>query len=131
MPWRAVADQCSFGVGVNRHSHALEFPHVAAPQSRVAAAVHIRPLHVGLAIAAALLLVYYVVQANVIAADTWRLRDAQDQLRTLSSARDGLIADEAKLDDRTVLQALAQAQGMVPAGAVTYLIQPADVAAAR
>ncbi len=84
-----------------------------------------------LMVAAVLLVVYYVVQANMIAADAWRLRDVQDQLRTSSGARDALIAQEAQLDDRTVLQALAQSQGMVPVGTVTYLIQPADVAAAR
>lgn len=116
---------------MNRHIHATR-PHIIdTPSQNGALALHFRPLHIGLVIASLVLLLYYVVQANLIAAETWRLRDVRDQLGALSGKRDALVAEEARLDDRTVLQALALTQGMVPAGTVSYLIQPANVATAR
>ncbi|HUO75576.1 MAG TPA: hypothetical protein VMU12_01490 [Candidatus Paceibacterota bacterium] len=81
-------------------------------------------------VVALFLLVYYVVQANMLAADTWRLKTAQDQLISQKSARDDLTARQAQLDDRTVLQTLATAQGMVPAEHTVYLVQ-SDAVAAR
>ena len=78
---------------------------------------------------AAFTLVYYVVQANLLAADTYRLKAAQDQVVSLKAARDGLTAGSAQLDDRTVLTNLATSQGMVPAEHTVYLIEPDAVAA--
>ncbi len=84
-----------------------------------------------LALVAALCLVYYVVQANLLAADTWRLKAAQDQLASLKTDRDGLAADQAQLDDRTFLESLAKEQGLVPVEHTAYLVQEDAVAAAR
>lgn len=84
-----------------------------------------------LLVAVVVLLLYYVVQANTLAADTWRLRAAQDQLSSLRSTRDGIVAQQGQLSDRSVLTQLAAQQGMVPAGTVAYLIQSSDVATAR
>ena len=75
------------------------------------------------------MLVYYVVQANLLAADTYRLKTAQQQLVSLKGDRDQLTAGSAQLDDRTVLTNLAIAQGMVPAEHTVYLVQPDAVAA--
>lgn len=79
---------------------------------------------------AALLLVYYVVQANLLAATTWRLKAAQDRVASLKADRDDMTAQAAQLDDRTVLQALADRQGMVPAEHTAYIVQ-SDAVAAR
>lgn len=104
-----------------------------SPKSRTraidAAPVITRPILI-LGFVAAFLVVYYVVQANLLAADTWRLKAATDQLVSLKTDRDNLTAQAAQLDDRTVLQTLAVAQGMVPAQTTAYLMQ-ADAVAAR
>ena len=84
-----------------------------------------------LAFLAAMCLVSYVVQANLLAADTWRLRAAQDAMASLKAERDELSAGQAKLDDRTALQVIAAAQGLAPAGHTEYLVQPDAVTAAR
>jgi len=85
--------------------------------------------NLGLAVAAALLLLYYVMQVNVLAAATWEVRDARQQLAALREDRDTIAAHIAELDDRSVLQELADAAGLVPAGTVVYLVEPGAVAA--
>ena len=82
-----------------------------------------------LAVAAALLLLYYVMQVNVLAAATWEVRDASARLAALREDRDTIAAHIAELDDRSVLQELADAAGLVPAGTVVYLVEPGAVAA--
>ncbi len=84
-----------------------------------------------LALVASACLVYYVVQANLLAADTWRLKAAQDQLASLKTDRDELAARQARMDDRTFLESLAKDQGLVPVEHTAYLVQPDAVAAAR
>ena len=73
-------------------------------------------------------LLYYVVTANGLAAQAWRLADAQGQLSSQLETRNGLIAQQAELEDRSVLTTLANSQGMVPSGAVVYLVQNQSVA---
>ena len=77
------------------------------------------------------LLVYYVVQANMLAADTWRLRTMQDELTRVRDVRAQLVAQQSQLEDRTVLTQSAVAAGMVPAGTIASLTQTANVATAR
>ena len=75
------------------------------------------------------MLFYYVVQNNALAVQVWRTRDSQERLTVLADNRNGLVAQQAALDDRQKLVALAQRAGMVPAGAVVYLVQERPVAA--
>lgn len=82
-----------------------------------------------LAVAAAILLLYYVMQVNVLAAVTWEVRDARVRLAALREDRDTIAAHIAELDDRSVLQELADAAGLIPAGSVVYLVEPGAVAA--
>jgi len=86
-------------------------------------------LNIGLAVVSLTFLMYYVMQANMLASQTWKTRDAQDRLSQLLEERNGLVAQQAQLDDRIVLQDLAQSHGLVPAGAVVYLVQDTSVAA--
>lgn len=83
------------------------------------------------AIATLALLLYYVMQINIVTASTWRLQDARDRLAAVREERDALVARLAKLDDRTVLQELAEASGLVPTQSVVYLVEDNAVAAAR
>lgn len=85
--------------------------------------------NLGLAFAALLLLMYYVMQVNMLAASTWRLKDMRSQLSALRQERTTLVAQVAELADRPILEALARNSGFVPADAVVYLVQPSAVAA--
>jgi hypothetical protein len=72
---------------------------------------------------------YYVMAANGLAAQTWRFADARSELTALLEERNGLVAQQSALEDRAVLSALAAQEGLVPAGAVVYLVQEQSVAA--
>lgn len=88
-------------------------------------------LNIGLALLALAFLLAYVMQANFLAAQTWRIRQSQDQLASLLEQRNTLIAQQSELDNRAVLQALAIEQGLVPVGTVVYLVQDTSVATVR
>ena len=98
-------------------------PLAQRPLSRIAR------LNVLLAGLSLLMLGYYVVENNATAVRVWRGQDAQQRLAALSDERNGLVARQAMLDDREQLTVLARQQGMVPAGAVVYLVQDQPVAA--
>ncbi len=91
--------------------------------------MNIKHINIGLAITACFLLIYYVVQANAMAAQTWRAKDLQERLSILRNERNELVAQQSALDDREHLLTLVRAAGMVPAGAVVYLVQDRSVAA--
>ena len=87
-------------------------------------------INIVLASVAAFCLMYYVVAVNGMAAQAWQMRDTQRQLAAVNEARNGLVAQEATLNDRAQLMTLAQRVGMVPVGtAVVYLVQDRSVAA--
>lgn len=86
--------------------------------------------NIGLTVAALALVVYYVIQMNGLAAQTWRIQDAQDRLAALRDAKNGLVAQRAEFDDREQLVLVAQRAGMVPVAmnTVVYLTQDRPVA---
>jgi cell division protein FtsB len=86
-------------------------------------------LNIALVSIAVACLLYYVIAANGLAAQAWRSTDAQDRLATLLDERNSLVAQQSALEDRSVLSALATNAGMIPAGAVVYLVQNQPVAA--
>lgn len=88
-------------------------------------------VNIGLMIAALVLLMYYVMQVNMLAASAWQLKDARDRLGTLADEHSALVARVAELEDRAVLTTLARESGFVPADSVVYLVQPSTVAAAH
>lgn len=74
-------------------------------------------------------LVFYVVQANALAAHAWQMRDAQEQLAEARDARTALVAEQSSFDNRQRLTALAADLGMVPAADIVYLTPERPVAA--
>lgn len=84
-----------------------------------------------LALGALGLLVFYVVQVNLGAAASWRLKDAQSRFTAVRQEHDTLVAQQVGQEDRTVLQGVAKTYGLVPADAVTYIIEHDAVATAR
>ncbi len=90
---------------------------------------HIAFLNIALIAAALCGLVVYVIAANGLASQAWQAADAQDQLNTILDERNDLIAQQSEFEDRSRLTELAHRVGMVPAGAVVYLVQEKPVAA--
>lgn len=72
--------------------------------------------------------VFYVVQANCMAAQSWKLRDFRVQLSALHDVRNTLVAQEVALSDRENLAILARQAGMVPAEHVVHLVQDRAIA---
>lgn len=104
---------------MNHHAHAL---HRTSPFAFLNAA---------LAVAAVALLVYYVVQANAIAAATWQMTQMSDRASALQDRHNASTAERAALLDRASLETFAAAHGLVPAQQISYIVPSSDVAVAR
>jgi hypothetical protein len=74
-------------------------------------------------------LILYVVSANTLAAQNWRMADANDQLAHLQEIRNDLVAQQSAMEDRAVLLTLAADAGFVPADGVIHLVEDGPVAA--
>jgi hypothetical protein len=111
----------------NDQHHHRHLPAVAAARPRTVGMVGLA--NIGIAAVALLCLLYYVVQVNSMASQTWRIGDARARLASLRAERDTIVARQSELDDRTVLMGLAAQSGMVPSGTVVYLVQDSAVAA--
>ena len=105
------------------HRHAA---HAIAHAPTITSVVWLNLALIAIAVAG---LVSYVVAANALAAQAWQSADAHEELTALLDARNGLVAQQSTLEDRAVLSALAAQAGMVPAGAVVYLVEDEPVAA--
>lgn len=92
--------------------------------------VMIRRINLTLVVVGLLFLVYYVVQVNELAAQTWNTQAAHTQLGVLNDQHNVLVAQESSLDNRQTLTLLAQQAGLVPADTVSYLVQDHAVAIA-
>jgi len=116
---------------MHRTTH-IRTPHTAPTVRHRAPAATLADIgwfNLGLGVLALLLLMYYVMQANLATASAWELKEARTELATAQESRDALVARQAALDDRQTLLELAASHGLVPAGAVVYLVQPDPVAA--
>jgi len=115
--------------------------HISRIQSQSRSAAHVvalpspagsvRWLNAALLIASLLLLLYYVMQVNALAAHAWNMHQANDRLSALHDQHDVLVAQASSLDDRQALTDLVKREGLVPADAVAYLVQDRAVAAVR
>jgi hypothetical protein len=90
---------------------------------------HIAIVNIALILTALCGLVVYVIAANGLASQAWQAADAQDRLTTILDERNDLVAQQSEFEDRSRLTELAHRVGMVPAGAVVYLMQEKPVAA--
>lgn len=90
---------------------------------------HIGALNTTFLAIAIVALLLYVVMANVLASQAWKIADARDRLTTILDERNTLVAQQSEFEDRARLTELATSVGMVPAGAVVYLMQDRAVAA--
>ena len=75
-----------------------------------------------------LLLSFYIVQANMIAADKYKVKILNEKLTSLNEVRTSLAAQRSGTEDPSELTEFAQARGMVQAKNVTYIFENGNVA---
>ena len=105
---------------VNRNVSVKELKH--NPVSTVFVVNTIIMLIVGL------LMVYYVVQANVIAAGNYKISLLNQQLESLNETRSSLAIQKSLMEDPAKVLSFALSQNMVEAKNVVYLFENPDVA---
>jgi len=75
-----------------------------------------------------LLTVYYVVQANVIAANNYKISLLNQKLESLNEVRSSLDAQKSSIEDPERITDFALSQNMVEAKNTTYIFQNGNVA---
>jgi len=78
-----------------------------------------------------LLLSFYIVQANMIAADKYKVRILTEKLTILNEARTSLAAEMSKSEDPSTLMEFARSKGMVQAMNIGYVFENGNVALKR
>ena len=77
---------------------------------------------------AGLLVVYYVVQANIIAASSYKISMLNQKLESLNEVRSSLAAQKSSMEDPARILNFALSQNMVEAKNATYLFESGNVA---
>ncbi|MEX2090546.1 MAG: hypothetical protein WD989_00205 [Candidatus Paceibacterota bacterium] len=75
-----------------------------------------------------LLLSFYVIQANMIAADRYNIKILNEKLASLNEVRTSLVAERSKTEDQSKLIEFALSIGMVEAKNVSYVFENGNVA---
>jgi len=78
-----------------------------------------------------LLLSFYIVQANMIAADKLKIKTLNERLTSINESKTSLAAEVSELDDPSELMEFAKENGMVQASKVTYIFENGNVALQR
>ena len=73
-------------------------------------------------------MVYYVVQANVIAASNYKTSSLNQKLESLNETRSSLAVQKTSMEDSAKVLNFALSQNMVEAKNVIYLFENGDVA---
>lgn len=84
--------------------------------------------NVALLLLTAVLLVYYVISANAIAADTYRVKLLKEEAASLIEENSSMVAHQTQVEDPSLLAEFARAHQMVEAKDVTYLFENGNVA---
>lgn len=77
---------------------------------------------------AGLLLSFYIIQANNIAADKYKIKILGERLTSLNEVRTSLEAQRAEIDNPSGLMEFALSRNMVEAKNITYLFENGNVA---
>lgn len=75
-----------------------------------------------------LLLSFYIIQANMIAADKYQVKFLNEKLTSLNEVRTSLAAQRSETEDPSELMEFARAKGMVEAKNITYIFENGNVA---
>lgn len=77
---------------------------------------------------AGLLMVYYVVQANIIAASNYKINLLNQKLQSLNEIRSSLAAQKSSMEDLSKVLGFALSQNMAEVKNATYLFENGNVA---
>lgn len=77
---------------------------------------------------AGLLVVYYVVQANIIAASSYKVSLLNQKLESLNEVRSSLAAQKSAMEDPAKVLEFALSHNMVEAKNAVYLFENGNVA---
>lgn len=75
-----------------------------------------------------LLMIYYVVQANIIAASNYKISSLNQRLESLNEVRSSLAAQKSSVEDPARILDFALSQNMVEAKNIVYLFENGNVA---
>ncbi len=75
-----------------------------------------------------LLIFYYVMMANSIAAKNYRVQTLRNQLETLAEANSSLMSKKISLESPMALLEFARAQSLVEAKNIVYIFENKNVA---
>ncbi len=75
-----------------------------------------------------LLLSFYVIQANIMAADKYKVKILNEKLMSLNEIRTSLTAERSETEDPSELMGFVRAKGMIEAKNVTYIFENGNVA---
>ncbi len=73
-------------------------------------------------------MIYYVVQANIIAASNYKVSLLNQKLESLNEVRSSLAAQKSSIEDPARVLDFALSQNMVEAKNATYLFENGNVA---
>ncbi len=85
-------------------------------------------LNVVISLIAGLLIIYYVVQANIIAADNYKINLLNEKIDSLNGVRSSLAAQKLSMEDPARILDFAVSQNMVEAKNTVYLFENGNVA---
>lgn len=77
---------------------------------------------------AGLLILYYVIQANVIAADSYKVNLLNEKLDSLNEIRSSLVAKKSAIQEPSRILDFALSQNMVEAKNPSYIFENGSVA---
>ncbi len=75
-----------------------------------------------------LLVIYYVIQANIIAAGSYKISMLNQKFGVLNEIRSSLAAQKSSMEDPARILDFALSQNMVEAKNTTYLFESGNVA---
>jgi hypothetical protein len=75
-----------------------------------------------------LLLSFYIIQANMIAADRYQVRVLDEKLTSLNEVRTALASQRSQVEDPSDLMEFAKSHGMVQSSNISYVFENGNVA---
>ena len=81
-----------------------------------------------LLIVSALLIAYYIIGANSITSDNYKIKLFNDRLMQFNEEQSNLLAQKGTFDETFMIREFAQVHNMVEAKNISYIFESRDVA---
>lgn len=88
-------------------------------------------LNLGLAALCAIMVLYYILWANGLAASSYRVSTLRQEISQLTETNSALLSEKTSMEDPNAAMNFAQREHMVPAGNVSYVFENGSVALQR